>query len=108
MEKINLKKNSIACLILLLVCACNSPMMNQPAFDKIYVGMPVEDVQKIAGEPYEIRSGRDSVEYYQYIERFEVGPGAVNQNIYILGIVNGQVVDKQVDSLSPRSGIRMQ
>lgn len=83
-------------IILLLVCGCTSPVMNQLAFDKIFIGMPVEDVQQIAGEPYEIRRGRDGIEYYRYIERFEIGPGAIHQNSYVLGIVNGQVVDKEV------------
>lgn len=103
MAQNHLKKIANISLCSFLLSACTYQLMNRPIYENIQIGMPVIEVEKIAGSPYEIKNTEQGVQYYHYIERIEIGPGTITQNNYILTISNGQVVDKSLNSNTPGS-----
>lgn len=92
-----LKKALLALFTLLAVTSCSlsGSAMTVPDFDRIQKGTPISEVIAEAGEPFNITSPQEGIQQYRYIERIETGPGRTSQNMYILTVVNGQVVDKQ-------------
>lgn len=93
----------LALISLITLNGCTAHLMTQPTYERISIGTSVEEMQELAGNPYEIKNAGSGVQYYRYIERFEIAPGQVNQNNYILTVSNGLVIDKKVTSDSPRS-----
>lgn len=88
-------KNTLIFLVLLF-SGCTSQMMTKPVYDTIPLGMRIEEVSQLAGEPYKVEKGQNGLQYYRYIERFEIGPGSMAQKTYVLTVSNGMVVDKQM------------
>jgi hypothetical protein len=70
-------------------------MMTRQTYDKIAIGTSVEEVEELAGAPYDISSGEEGKAYYRYLERIQVGPNQVCQETYLLTVVNGRVVAKE-------------
>lgn len=76
-------------------CAFSSPTITAPVFESIPIGASISEVKTQIGKPYRITTGPNGVEYYQYIERLETGPGIITQNTYLFTVMNGQITDKQ-------------
>lgn len=87
--------------LFLTSCSLSSPTMTASAFDCIPIGAPVSQLEAQVGTPYEITSASQAgTQQYCYIERLEVGPGAVAQNTYFLTVKNGQVINKKCSNES--------
>lgn len=86
-----------------ILSSCTGPLMNQQNYNQIQVGMAIEEVQSIAGQPYRVNHPNPSTQTYEYIERFDVGAGKTHQNTYVLTIQNGKVIDKQITNECPNT-----
>lgn len=89
-------------------CAFSSSTMTAPAYENISIGASIKEVKTQVGEPYRMTADQSGVQQYHYIERIETGPGVISQNTYVLTVVDGEVVNKQVshDAQSLRVQVR--
>ena len=77
--------------LLLLLCA-----FTRCDFDNIMLGTSIKEVVDKYGEPYAVESFGNRRYEYEYVERFAMNNELVYVNSYILNVVNGQVVSKQI------------
>jgi len=76
-------------------------MMTQSEYELICFGAEIDHVIARVGMPYEMDTLPDGTVIYRYIERFEVGPGAIAENVYTFAVNNGKVIDKKMESTAP-------
>lgn len=94
-------KSLLLSVAVMLVAGCFSrpSLMSRDVYDSVEIGMPVADLELIAGQPREIRSKGSEIEEYEYIERIKVQAQPDHfavENIYYIDVLRGQVVGKHM------------
>lgn len=70
--------------------------MTRETFSRIPIGASVEEVEELAGPPYDIIPGNaPEMSSYRYLERIQTGPNQTTQEVYVLTVVNGKVASKE-------------
>ena len=84
----------IAVLILLGSCTV-APMMTSSDFGMIAVGVEIQHVENIYGEPFDVNELPNRNQEYRYLQRFGVGSDRIEQVEYVFEVHNGNIVSKQ-------------
>jgi hypothetical protein len=83
------------CVLFTFTSCLSQAMMKQSDYETIQIGTPVESLKDLVGAPYRIIREGDGSRTFQYIERIEIGPGAIEQRIYSLRVQNERIVGKK-------------
>lgn len=72
-------------------------------YEMIHVGSPIQQVQAICGDPYEIRDIGNGREEYHYIHRIDARHGSGRQIDYFLTVSKGLVISKKSKEIKSSS-----
>ncbi len=87
---------TLIALFALSSCFSRSAIMTRMEFDNIQMGDKIEDIESVAGTPYNICSKGDNTFEYEYVERIEfTGKTDIYENHYILIVSDGVVTGKR-------------
>ena len=78
-----------------LSCDLSTAVMTKQTYESIQIGTSIEEVEELAGPPYDTSSGEDGKVYYRYLERIQTGPNQVCQETYLLTVTHGRVITKE-------------
>lgn len=63
------------------------------------IGSSITEVAQTIGPPFSVKVIGQRAYEYTYVDRYTLGGEFLYENRYILTVVNGQVVDKRVESV---------
>ncbi|OGN61501.1 MAG: hypothetical protein A3F09_06120 [Chlamydiae bacterium RIFCSPHIGHO2_12_FULL_49_11] len=91
----------LACIFLLTACvnpARRSQVMTLDTYIEVQPGISADALTKAFGQPYNIYQRDDGVSIYEYIERFQMGPGyrTVESRRYYFIVKENKVIGKQI------------
>jgi hypothetical protein len=87
------------CLMLLAACSSGKPM-TATLYSDVSIGMSVEDLKQVCGDPMEIKHHSNEDEYI-YVERLTMGQCRVAENYYSFFIQEDKVVRKSIRTQKP-------
>lgn len=86
---------------LLLLSACGHHVMTMNCFCDVSIGTSCDELQMMAGKPYQVRQLCSGETEYEYIERLKVGSRTLEERHYFFILRDNKVVGKRVEQSSP-------
>ncbi|MGM0440537.1 MAG: hypothetical protein ACQEP8_05445 [Chlamydiota bacterium] len=88
----------LALLLLLGLAACSQqPMMTLQYYDTIDIGADIMEIEREAGEPYEVKPLPNGIAQYIYIQRVWRDKDCTDQRHYYLMVEDGKIIEKHWD-----------
>jgi len=83
-------------LIFLVATSCTTaPLMEEKYFVEVTAGTEITSVEKIYGEPFEIRPLANGQQEYSYVKRIDLGRSAVDQQEFVFRVDQGKIISKE-------------
>lgn len=80
---------------LITTCCTPAPLMEEKYFVEVTAGTEITSVEKLYGEPYEIRALSNGQQEYSYVKRIDLGRSAVDQQEFVFRVDQGKIVGKE-------------
>lgn len=83
-------------LLLFVLSSCSTHVMTPQKFETIQPGMPMEEVEKQCGEPYQVKTMSSGFKEHTYIQRIPVSSESDEHEVYVIYSCKGRVVSKNI------------